>query len=132
MAERPHALSMFLCDQVTFEQHTNKPTLVGVFTGLSCNDFPSAPIRLDVFAALTNGNGHVALDLQVIRLSTDDQINGQSTEVDFPDPLKVLNLRFRFRLLSFPEPGDYMFQLSCDGDVICHRRIHVYASEDAE
>ena len=122
---------MFLCDLVTFEQHTNKPTLVGVFTGLSCDVFPSVPKPLDVFAALTNGCGSI-LDLQVIRLSTDEQINGQSSEVMFPDPLTVLNLRFRFRLLSFPEPGDYLFQLSHSGEVICHRRIRVYAREDAQ
>src|SRR4029078_4719405 len=102
MAVHPHALSMFLCNQVTLEQNTNKPTLVGVFTGLSWDQFPSAPKSLDVFAALTNGHGAVVLDLQVIRLTTDEQINGQSIEVTFPDPLAVFNLRFRFRLLSFP------------------------------
>ena len=130
MAERPHARSLFLCDQVVFEQRTNKPTLVGVFTGVACSAFPSVPQNLDVFASLTNGHGDVVLDLQVIRLATDEQINGQSIEVTFPDPLTVFNLRFRFRQLSFPEPGDYLFQLSCDGDVICHRRIHVYGRED--
>jgi hypothetical protein len=130
MAERPHALSMFLCDQVTFEQQTNKPTLIGIFTRLSCDGFPSAPKHLDVFVALTNGHGTVVLDLQVIRLNTEDQINGQSVEVTFPDPLKVLNLRFRFRLLSFPEPGDYLFQLNCVQEIICYRRVHVYARED--
>ena len=57
MPQRPSALSLMLCDQVVFEQGTQKPYLLGVFTGVAADTFPTAPQRLDLFAALTDSQG---------------------------------------------------------------------------
>jgi hypothetical protein len=128
--QRPGVLGIMLCDQVLFEQGTQKPTLVGVFTGIAATSFPSVPQRFDLFAALTDGLGQGAVDLAITRLETDEEIAAQSMELTFPDPLHVINLRFRFRELSFPAPGSYVFALLVNGDEIAQRRVQVYQVED--
>ena len=44
MPQRPSALSLMLCDQVVFEQGTQKPYLLGVFTGVAADTFPSVSV----------------------------------------------------------------------------------------
>src|SRR5438874_1327412 len=119
--QRPGALGIMLCDQVLFEQGTQKPTLVGVFTGIAATGFPSVPQRFDLFAALTDGLGQGAVDLVVDRLEPEERITAHSLELSFPNPLHVVNLRFRFRELSFPAAGPYIFALQVDGDEIAQR-----------
>jgi hypothetical protein len=55
MKERPCAVSLMLCDQVVFEQGTQKPYLLALFTGVPVEGFPTPPQSLDIFAVLTNG-----------------------------------------------------------------------------
>jgi hypothetical protein len=129
--QRPSALGLFLCDQVIFDRDTNRPTPVGIFSTLRCDRFPSAAHSFDVFAALTDGQGQVTLEITVTRLDTDQEASVIRREFDFPDPLAVLNLRFRVRTLSFPVPGVYLFELLADGEVICHRRLTVLPEGEA-
>jgi hypothetical protein len=71
MPQRPSAISLMLCDQVVFEHGTQKPYLLGVFTGIAAETLPTAPRRFDIFAALTDGLGDVTLTLSVRHLDTD-------------------------------------------------------------
>jgi Family of unknown function (DUF6941) len=132
--QRPSAVSLMLCDQVVFEQGTQKPYLLGVFTGVSVEAFPTAPQRFDMFVALTDGLGEVTMTLSVIHLDTDREIYTQQMTVDFPDPLRVANLRFRIRRLIYDAPGIYLFALTVvekeNGQEtvveIAARRVRVY------
>jgi hypothetical protein len=87
--------------------------------------FP-ARARFDAFAALTDGLGTGIIDLVVRQLETDAELTAQSRELTFPDPLHVVNMRFRFRELSFPAAGSYLFVLLVDGEEIATRRVRVY------
>jgi hypothetical protein len=126
MPQRPSAISVMLCDQVVFEQGTQKPYLLGVFTGIAVDGFPTAPQRLDVFAALTDGHGQVTMTLSVVQLDTHQEIYSQQITVSFPDPLLVVNLRFRLRHLTFDAAGAYLFALMSDGQEVAARRVRVY------
>lgn len=128
--QRPSALGLMLCDQVIFDRDNGKPTVFGIFTSVVCGQFPSTPQPFDVDAAITDGQGHVTLDLVVSRLDTAEAVAAYSMEQDIPDPLHVVNVRFRFRAMSFPESGQYLFELLADGEAICRRRLHVKASEE--
>jgi hypothetical protein len=126
MAQRPSAISLMLCDQVVFEQGTQKPYLLGVFTGIAVDGFPTAPQRFDLFVALTDGLGAVTITLTVVHLDTDQEIYVQRIPVTFPDPLRVVNLRFRVRQLIFGAPGTYLFALTEGDQEIAARRVRVY------
>jgi hypothetical protein len=126
MAQRPSAISLMLCDQVVFEHGTQKPYLLGVFTGVAADRFPTAPQRLDIFAALTDGLGQVTMTLSVVHLDRNQEVYAQTMRVSFPDPLRVVNLRFRVRQLVFEEAGTYLFALMVGGNEIAARRVRVY------
>jgi len=126
MPQRPCAISLMVCDQVVFEHGTQKPYLLGVFTGVGVDAFPSSPQRFDVFAALTDSVGKVIITLTVVHLDTNEEIYAQRMTVDFHDPLRVVNLRFRVRQLTFDVAGTYLFALMVDDQEIAARRVRVY------
>ncbi len=53
MIPRPTAIGMALCDQVIIDDRTKKPSLIGIFTGIAVDDFPSDPQRFSAWAWLT-------------------------------------------------------------------------------
>jgi hypothetical protein len=115
-----------LCDQVIFEQGTQKPFLLRVFTGIAVDNLPSAPQRFDIFVALTDGLGDVTINLSVVHLESNAEIYSQEIALHFPDPLQVVNVRFRVRRLIFDDVGTYLFALTVDGEEIAARRVRVY------
>jgi hypothetical protein len=128
MPQRPNALGLTLCDQVVIEQGTQKPYLLGVFTGMGVGTFPTIP-RFDVFAALTDGLGRVTICLSVTHMPTDRVIYAQKQELVFPDALRVMHVRFRVRALTLTEEGDHLFALLIDEEEIAARRVRVYLAE---
>jgi hypothetical protein len=128
MAQRPSAISLMLCDQVVFERGTEKPYLLGVFTGVAVDRVPTAPQRFDIFAALTDGLGDVTMTLSVVHLETNQEIYTQKLTVSFPDPLQVDNLRFRVRQLTYAASGTYLFALTAGDEELAARRVRVYGS----
>lgn len=126
MPQQPNPISLMLCDQVLFERGTQKPILVGVFTGIAAVGFPTEPQRIDAFVVLTDGQGDVTIRLSVVHLDTDQEIYVQPITVSFTDPLQVVNLRMRLRRLSFPAAGSYLFALSAGDVEIATRRVSVY------
>jgi hypothetical protein len=131
MIQPPKALGLFLCDQVIFDRDTQKPSLIGCFAGMAVSEFPSGPQRFDTFAALTDGHGPVTIDLTVTHLDTEEQIYTRSVGVAFPDPLRVIHLRYRVGDCSFPDSGSYMVTLSVADAEIAHCRLRVYLRESS-
>ncbi|GEM_PF-3421386 len=131
MPQQPKAISLMLCDQVVFEQGTQKPYLLGVFTGIAVDGFPTGSQRFDLFAAFTDGLGSVRMSLSVVHLETGEEVYGQRMTVKFPDPLQIVNVRIRIRQLAFESPGTYLFALTAansegDDEEIAARRVKVY------
>jgi hypothetical protein len=131
MVQRPSAISLMLCDQVVFERETQKPYLLGVFTGVSADRIPTPPQRFDIFAALTDGLGDVRMTLTVEHLDTNQEIYSQHITVRFSDPFQVVNLRLRIRHLIYPAAGTYLFALTADGEEVAARRIRVYEAGES-
>ena len=131
MPQRPSAISLMLCDHVVYEQGTQKPYLLGVFTGVAADHFPTIPQRFDLFAAFTDGLGDVRMVLSIVHLDTNEEIYTQEMTVSFPDPLRVVNLRFRVRQLIYEAAGTYLFALTADDHDIAARRVHVYEAGES-
>jgi hypothetical protein len=130
MAQPPSAITLMLCDQVVFEQGTQKPYLLGVFTGVAADHFPTVPQRFDVFAALTDGVGDVTIHLRVTHLDSSQEVYARKMKIKFPDPLRIINLRFRFRHLVYEQAGTYLYALLIADHEIAARRVLVYDVED--
>jgi hypothetical protein len=66
------------------------------------------------------------MTLSVVDLGTNQEVYAQTMTVRFPDPLRVVNLRFRVRRLIFDVAGTYLFALTADDEEIAARRVNVY------
>ncbi|MBW3538840.1 MAG: hypothetical protein KY476_01080 [Planctomycetes bacterium] len=126
------ALGLAVCDQIILDRDTQKPSLIGVFTGLSVNDFPSDPQRFSVAAFLTGGVGAATIAVRAVRLASGEQIYRQEGEVSFRDQTDIVNVLFRVRSIRFPEPGFYLFQLLVNDEPVpaAQRRLRVYRSPE--
>ena len=127
MTPPPVALSLMICEQVIVDLHTQNPTPVSIFTGLSVEEFPSPPQRFSIFACLTNGRGEHDLRLVANRLDTGESFYEQRHRIHFPNPLLLSNVHIRVRGdICFPESGRYEFVLYVDSDPVAQRSLRVY------
>jgi hypothetical protein len=123
-------LGLTLCDLIIVEEETEKVSLIGTFTKLEVEEFPSAPKPFCVFAALTNGSGDATIDLVVTRLDTDEDLYEEGVGVHFPGKLTEVQLLFRIQDWTFPAPGWYQFVLLVDGEWVAQRRLEVSVAEE--
>jgi hypothetical protein len=128
MITRTTALGLAVCETVIVDSHTQNPSLVGIFTGLGVDGFPSDPWRLSVAAFLTGSAGEGTIEVRAIRLATGEQIYRQQGRISFRDQTDVVNVVFRIHKIRFPAPGFYLFQLLIDGQLVptAQRRLRVY------
>lgn len=132
MTPPPVALGLFLCNLVIIDQESQMPSLVGIFTGLRVDRFPSESQRFSAFAALTNGRGTARMELNAVRLATGEEIFSQTVDITFPDPLRVVNVHVRVSRVVFPAPGVYEFTLLVEDEVVARRRLRVYQGNSNE
>src|SRR5690348_6205742 len=105
---------MSVCDQVIVDERTKKPSLIGIFTGLEVESFPSDPQRFSVAAFLIGGAGDGKIELRVQQIVSGDVIYTQGGSIQFRDRTDIVNVFFRVRMIRFPSPGFYVFQLFVD------------------
>jgi hypothetical protein len=129
--EVPVVIGLACCEQVIVEETTRNITLVNCFTRLKVRQFPSAPRRLVVFTALTDGLGQGTLSLVVAALDTLEAILRRQNEIQFSDPLQEVRVIFRLDQVSFPRPGSYQVTLLADGELVAQRTIHLSAMEES-
>lgn len=129
---RPGALSLTICGQVIVDARSQNPSLIGIFTGLGVDDFPSDPQRFSVVAFLTGSVGTAKIRIRAVRLATGEQVYQQEGTVSFRDQTDIVNVFFRVRTIRFPGPGFYLFQLLVDDEVVpgAQRRLRVYRTSE--
>jgi hypothetical protein len=130
MVHPPKATGLFLCDQVIFDRDTQKPSLIGCFTGMPAMEFPFGPKNFELFSSLTDGLGEVTTEVTATNLETEVEIYNRRVQVVFSDPLMVVLFRFRVLDCKFPQPGVYLFALSVADVEIAACRVRVYERVD--
>jgi hypothetical protein len=130
VVKRPVVIGLLCCEQAIVEERTWNITLVNCFTRLKVSQFPSAPQRLVVFTALTDGLGEGTLSVVVAALDTLEAVLTRDKEIQFADPLQEVRVLFRLNQVSFPRPGAYQVTLLADGELVAQRTIHLSAMEE--
>ena len=122
----PVALAMIVCDAIWIDPSHKKPTILGVFSELGAPTFPAAHPLLSVFIDLTDGKGLVRLKLQLVDVDEKNEPLFQiESDLEFPDPIAILNIQFGMGNVVFPEPGEYRLQLLGNQHLIIERRVLV-------
>lgn len=130
MIPQPIVLGLTLCEKIIVEEGTKTVSLIGCFTKLGMDSFPTPPERVCLFAALTDGLGEGTIDLLITRLETGEVIASNRSRVRFVDRLSTLRLMFRLKVL-FPAPGKYQFAIWLDGQWLSHTVFHVFRKDQA-
>ena len=133
MEPPPSFVALTFCNRLIVDEVTKMRSLIDVITGISVGDFPSAPQRFYVHAALTGGVGEARIELRVIRLATSQQVYSQFGKITFPDRTDIVSPFFHVRSIRFPAPGFYLCQLLVGGELLsgAERRIRVFKHEES-
>lgn len=121
----PHCVSIVICDNVIEDKATNNKTLVGLFNQILAHALPTKYHRLFVVASLTDGRGKCPIALRISHLSSSREIARVDGEVDFKDPLEVLDLVVELRGLPFFEEGTYVADVVSANTILGQRRFAV-------
>lgn len=121
----PQVLAMIICDTVIDDRISNKKSLIGLFDAIATTHLPCVVNELHVFLALTEGYGQLNLKMRCAAAESDVEIFATESNVSFPDPLTVLEINLGFRGCSFPNAGEYRFQLFADGTLLCERKFRI-------
>ena len=125
MAQPPVVLAMILCDQVITDVVTNKKSLIGLFDQVETATLPCVVHELHVYLSLTDGHGTLTVALACVTVDEGEQLFRGEAELEFADPLQMVELHFVFPNARFPHAGEYRFQLSALGQILRERKFLV-------
>ena len=123
--EKPALLSINICDQVIREEGTHKLSLIGLFTNIKARKFPCTHPCLHVYIAVTGGRGKQAGELRFINDEMDKRLIALKGDVEFPNPLAVVEMNFLISNLRLDKPGPYRFEFWLENKLIGQRHFSV-------
>ena len=77
------------------------------------------------YLSLTDGHGRLPMAVTCVADDDGDELFRGDAEVEFSDPLQVVELQFIFPNARFPRAGEYRVQLSALGQVLRERKFLV-------
>jgi hypothetical protein len=121
----PEVLAMVVCDLIITDVETNKKSLIGLFDRVETTVLPCVVHELHVYLGLTDGHGTMALAVACVAADEPEELFRGRAEVEFDDPLQVVELHFVFPNARFPHPGEYRFQFLADDHLLRERKFFV-------
>lgn len=131
MPQPPEVLAMILCDLIITDAESSKKSLIGLFDRVESTAMPCVVHELHVYLSLTDGHGSLPVTIACVAVDEGEEMFRGNAQVDFTDPLQVVELHFVFPNAQFPRPGEYRFQFLTDGQLLRERKFFVtYAHEE--
>jgi len=126
--EYPTCLALILADNIHVCPSTQKRTILGTFTAVFAREFPT-PLNVAVYCCLTGSVGKIRVEIKFVRVNPDEcddeLVSEAHGDVDFPDPLAMIEMNMFFRQLPLAHPGEYRFQVCVKDEVLLERRLVV-------
>jgi hypothetical protein len=130
VSQAPEVLAMILCDLIITDVESNKKSLIGLFDRVESAAMPCVVNELHVYLSLTDGHGNLPVAIVCIAVDEGEELFRGHAEVEFADPLQVVELHFVFPAAQFPRPGEYRFQFLSDDVVLLERKFFVTNPSD--
>ena len=122
---KPIVLSINICDTIIRDETTKKVSLIGLFSAIKANTFPSTHSLFHVYVALTNGHGLYKTTLRIVSVENNEVLINIDGDLNVTSPLQVTELNIGLQGLRFNKPGKYSVQVLCNGDPIGSRDFMV-------
>jgi len=108
-------------------------TILGTFSALHAMEFPLVVPQIALYIALTDARGKVPIKIVVIDANEErEPVHVQELELEFPDPIVVMDLVTMIGGITFPAPGEYRLQLFGAGEFVIERRLLVLSAQKDE
>lgn len=121
----PIVLSINVCDTIIRDEKTQKVSLIGLFNAIHAKTFPARHPLMHAYIALTNGHGKHKIKIQFIRDEDNEIIVSMDGEMEFPNPLAIIELNLEWRGMQFDKPGNHNVQVLSDEEIIGSRKFIV-------
>jgi hypothetical protein len=121
----PVVLSVIICDAIIRDEMTKKVSLIGLFNIIGAASFPCTHHQIYIYISLTNGHGRYKTEIRFVNLESGEAIAGMEGQLDFINPLQVVEVNLQWQNLKFSRPGDYVVEILCDGVSIGTRKFIV-------
>ena len=122
----PYPLAMVVCDNIHRDPGSGKVFLLGSFSTIHAIKFPARHGLMGLYVELTNGRGKVPVRIRLIDANEEREALWEETnDFDFPDPRMVMQIVSLLGGITFPEPGEYRFQVFASGEFLMERRLLV-------
>lgn len=118
-------VAFVVCENIIVDKTTDLRSLIGLASNIWTAGFPMIHHRIAVYAEMTNGHGAYDFGIRLVYAADDEIMQEGSGTVDFPDPRAVVNFAWTMHNIVFPKPGEYRFQLVCNGTIVVERRLMV-------
>ncbi len=121
------ASPLLFCDLAYVEPVSSKTTLMGIFTGLRANRFPSPFRSFTVFAMVRGDPGeNGSFGFACIDAETDEVLYQEPERyVIFTEGHETLPLTLPISEFRFPQQGWYRFVLTFAGETIAENKLFV-------
>lgn len=119
----PIPLVMAICDTVIEDKLTGKKSLIGLFNNINAKSVPTVHPGLNVYVALTEGNGSYEGKLRC--LVDNDRVLEIGGPLTFKHPHQIVEWNFSLRNLPLPKFGEYRLELLCDEKLVISRKFKV-------
>jgi hypothetical protein len=125
----PIVLSVNICDTIIRDEQTKKVSLIGLFNIIGANSFPCTHKRIHVYIALTNGHGKYNTEIRFVNLEGDETIASMQGQLEFLNPLQVMEINLEWNDLKFSKAGVYIVEVLCDGNSVGTRKFSVVSPQ---
>ena len=123
----PYPIAMVVCDSIHRDPGTGKAFILGCFSVIHAKQFPATHQKMGLYVSITNGRGDVPVRVALVDADEErEPILSLEQVVEFDDPRLVAELTFEMHGVTFPEPGEYRFQLFALDEFIMEQRILVH------
>ena len=121
----PKLVAFILCDEIHRDPATHKSYLLGTFNQVMVREFPGKHEHMHVYLSLVNGHGKARVLLLLTCDNGAREVFRAQGEIEFANPLAVVEMDIEIRGLLLPKEGEYQFDLTCDGEIVAIRPFRV-------
>ena len=119
-------ISILLCERVYRVEGTQGNVIItNGFHFLNLSAFPCRFGPITVLYTVTDGHGDYDMVLSLTNAASGDEVGRWKGRQRMTDPLMVADVEMVLTRVRLPEPGKYVFDLKCNGEVIASRPFYV-------
>jgi hypothetical protein len=98
----PRALGIYLCKRIAIDPAIGEMSLVGLFSAMTFDRWPSPIQRFTVYAVLYNGDGEGTIEVRIVRTTTEEEIYRFQRWTRIPDAVIGWPLEVPVKSCQFP------------------------------